>query len=300
MLTTVSNSDFKMSRIVQGMMRLNNWGMNIDELENFILETIDLGVTSFDHADIYGGNHLCESIFGEVLKKNKYIRNKIQIITKCDIRYNHNSNALVRKYYDTSKEYIINTVEKSLKSLNTDYIDLFLIHRPDLLMNPDEIAEAFYELHKSGKVLYFGVSNFTPQQFKTLQSRLNIKLITNQIEISPYSLEHFYNENVYFLMEEQINPMAWSPLAGGKLLNPDDDKSERINKALKMVAKDINIDELDIIIFSWLLSHPLGIFPISGSGKINRLKNAVKALDVKLNKEQWYAIYTASLGYNVP
>lgn len=300
MLSTVSNSNFKMSRIVQGMMRLNNWNMTIEELENFILEAIDLGVTTFDHADIYGGNHLCESIFGEVLKKNKSIRNKIQLITKCDIRYNHNDNALVKKYYDTSKEYIIYSVEESLKNLNTDYIDLFLIHRPDPLMNPDEIAEAFYELHKLGKVLHFGVSNFTPQEFKTLQSRLSMQLITNQIEISPYSLEHFYNDNIYFLMEKKINPMAWSPLAGGKLFNPDDDKSERINKALKLVAKDLNIEELDIVVYSWLLSHPLGIFPISGSGKIHRLKNAVRALDIKLNKEQWYAIYTASLGYKVP
>ncbi len=207
---------------------------------------------------------------------------------------------MVEKYYDTSKEHIIKSAEDSLKALNTDYLDLFLIHRPDPFMNMDEIAEAFYELHKSGKVLYFGVSNFTPQQFSALQSKMNFPLVTNQIEISPYNLEHFNSDNIFFLMEENINPMAWSPLAGGKIFDSKNEKSKRILEALKKVAKELNIDSLDTIVFSWLLNHPVGIFPISGSGKIYRLKNAVKALEVKLTREQWFAIYEASLGHRVP
>ena len=129
---------------------------------------------------------------------------------------------------------------------------------------------------------------------------MNLNLVTNQIEISPYNLEHFQNDNIYFLMEKNINPMAWSPLAGGKLFNINDDKGKRITNALKEVAKDFNTESLDTIVYAWLLNHPVGIIPISGSGKIQRLKNAVDALEIKMDPEQWYIIYEAALGQRVP
>ncbi|WGS64951.1 aldo/keto reductase [Marinitoga aeolica] len=299
MRVKLSKSNLEVSRIVQGMMRLNSWGYTEKELTDFIQKAIDIGVTTFDHADIYG-NGECEEIFGNVLKNNPSIRNEIQLITKCGIiRKDENSNIRV-KHYNTSKEHILKSVENSLKKLHTDYIDLLLIHRPDPFMNPEEIAEAFYELHKSGKVLNFGVSNFTIQQFKTLQEYTNLPLITNQIEISPYNLEHFENENIYFLLQKKINPMAWSPLAGGKIFNPSEEKGQRILKALKEVAKDFNVSSLDKIVYAWLLNHPVGIIPISGSGKIERLKNAVEAIDIKMNREQWFMIYEAALGHKVP
>jgi predicted oxidoreductase len=299
MRVKLSKSNLEVSRIVQGMMRLNSWGYTEKELTDFIQKAIDIGVTTFDHADIYG-NGECEEIFGNVLKNNPSIRNEIQLITKCGIiRKDENLNIRV-KHYNTSKEHILKSVENSLKKLHTDYIDLLLIHRPDPFMNPEEIAEAFYELHKSGKVLNFGVSNFTIQQFKTLQEYTNLPLITNQIEISPYNLEHFENENIYFLLQKKINPMAWSPLAGGKIFNPSEEKGQRILKALKEVAKDFNVSSLDKIVYAWLLNHPVGIIPISGSGKIERLKNAVEAIDIKMNREQWFMIYEAALGHKVP
>ncbi|KLO20975.1 oxidoreductase [Marinitoga sp. 1197] len=299
MKINMSKSGLELSRIVQGMMRLNEWGFSKKELENFILKAIDFGVTTFDHADIYG-NYTCEKIFGEALKSNSSLRNKIQIITKCGIMVKNEKYQRRVKHYNTSKIHIIESVENSLKNLNTDHIDLLLIHRPDPFMNPEEISEAFDELYNSGKVLYFGVSNFTIQQFKTLQSWVNVPLITNQIEISPYNIEHFENDNIYFLMEKRINPMAWSPLAGGNLFKINSEKASKIFYALKEIGKDFSIDSLDTIAYAWLLSHPAGIIPISGSGKIERLENAVKSLELKLSPEQWYIIYEAALGHRVP
>lgn len=299
MTISVSKSGLKFSRIVQGMMRLNQWNFTKTELEEFVQKCINLGVTTFDHADIYG-NHTCEAIFGNILKDNPSLRNKIQIVTKCGIMLKSEKFPRRVAHYNTRKEHILESVDQSLKNFNTNYIDLLLIHRPDPFMNPEEIAEAFYQLSKAGKVLYFGVSNFTIQQFKTLQSKMNLNLVTNQIEISPYNLEHFQNDNIYFLMEKNINPMAWSPLAGGKLFNINDDKGKRITNALKEVAKDFNTESLDTIVYAWLLNHPVGIIPISGSGKIQRLKNAVDALEIKMDPEQWYIIYEAALGQRVP
>ncbi len=155
-------------------------------------------------------------------------------------------------------------------------------------------------LKSSGKVLNFGVSNFTPQQFKMLNSSLDQKLVTNQIEISPFCLEHFENENIDFLIENRIKPMAWSPLAGGEILNPKTDKGNRILKALKEVGHELGEDDLDKIVYSWILMHPAKILPVIGSGKIERLKTAVAALKLKLTLEQWYKIYTASTGVEVP
>ncbi|RAO99819.1 oxidoreductase [Petrotoga sp. 9PW.55.5.1] len=298
MKINVSNSALELSRIVQGMMRLNQWNFSVKETENFILKAIDLGVTTFDHADIYG-NYTCESLFGEVLKNNPSLRSKIQIVTKTGIVLPNKEKRRIH-YYDTTKSHIINSVDQSLKNLNTDFIDLLLIHRPDPLMDPMEIAEAFIELHKSGKVLYFGVSNFSIQQFKTLQSKLSIPIVTNQIELSPYNLEHFQNDNIYFLLEKNVNPMVWSPLAGGKLFDATNEKSIRILTALKEVAQELNIDKLDTIVYSWLLSHPLKVLPISGSGKIERLKNAIEALDLQMPRELWFKIYKAGLGHDVP
>ena len=298
MQINVSNSGLYLSRIVQGMMRLREWNFSTKETEDFIMRAIDLGVTTFDHADIYG-NYTCEGLFGEVLKSNPSLRDKIQIVTKCGIVLPNKETKRIH-YYDTSKDHILKSVDNSLRNLHTDYIDLLLIHRPDPFMNPEEIAEAFLELHKSGKVRFFGVSNFTINQFEALQSKLNLPLVTNQIEISPFNLEHFENDNIYFLKGKNLNPMAWSPLAGGKLFDVSNDKSVRILTTLKEVGKELGIDSMDTLVYSWLLNHPVGVIPISGSGRLERFKNAVEALNIKLSREQWFKIYEAALGHDVP
>lgn len=292
--------NLEISRIVHGHWRLADWQLSDQELLKLTNQCIDLGITTFDHADIYG-DYSCEKLFGNALKLNKTIRNKIQIITKCGIKL------ISKKFperqlntYDYSFDYIVNSVENSLENLGTDYLDILLLHRPSPFFNPNDVAKAFSKLKKEGKVLNFGVSNFTAQQFEMLNAFVEEPLVTNQVEISPYCLEHFKNGNIDFFLKEHIKPMAWSPLAGGNLLNPQDEKGKRIHKTLKEVALELNTKNLDQIIYSWLLSHPATIIPIIGSGKIERLKLAVESLSLKMTLEQWFKIYTAAMGVEMP
>jgi predicted oxidoreductase len=292
--------DLSLSRIVHGQMRMNDWNMSAPELLRFIEELIDLGVTSFDHADIYG-NYTCEDILGDVIRSQKNLRNKIEIITKCGIMLISNKYPERKvKHYDYSFEHIITSAENSLRNLGTDHIDLLLLHRPAPFFNPEEAARAFAILKRDGKVRHFGVSNFTPAQFETLNSFTEEKLVTNQVEISPYCLEHFENGNMDFFMKEKIRPMAWSPLAGGKLLNQADNKGLRISKALHEAGEELSVSQVDTVIYAWLLKHPATIMPIVGSGKISRVKHAIDALKVDMNLEQWYKIFIAARGAELP
>lgn len=293
-------SDIEFSRIVLGMWRLLDWKKTDQELLSFINESIESGVTTFDHADIYG-NHECEAAFGKVMKNQSALRDKMQLVSKCGIKLTTDKfpNREV-KYYDYSASYIISQAEESLKNLETDYLDVLLLHRPSPFFNPEEVAKAFDHLKSSGKVNHFGVSNFLPLQLESLQTHLNLPLVTNQIEISPYCLEHFENQNLDYLIGKKIAPMAWSPLAGGELLQPKTDKGTRAFKAIQKVAQEIGESQLDKVIYQWLLMHPAQIIPILGTGKIERIKTAVASLDIKMSLEQWFQIYIAALGQELP
>lgn len=294
------SSSLEVSRIALGFWRLVDWKFRLKELESFVEDALALGVTTLDHADIYGDYH-CESEFGKLLKAKPSLRGKMQLVTKCGIKI-VSSNYPDRKtgHYNTSRQHIILSLEQSLKNFNTDHIDLLLIHRPDPLMDPAETASAFEELEKSGKVLNFGVSNFNPLQFEMLNKHFGNKLVTNQVEISPYDLEHFQNGNMDFFLKETIHPMGWSPLAGGRLIYPKDEKAQRIYSKLVEIAKELNANTIDKIIYAWILKHPSKVIPVVGSGKIERLKRAVESLDIKLSREQWFEILVAAQGYPVP
>ena len=293
-------NEFELSRIVHGYWRLSSWNLSNKELLKLIQQTIELDVTSFDHADIYG-NYTCEQLFGEALSLHPALRNDIQIITKCGIKLlSDKYPQRTIKHYDYSFEHIIDSVNNSLKNLRTDYIDLLLLHRPAPFFIPEEVAKAFATLKKSGKVLHFGVSNFTPIQFEMLNSYTDERLVTNQVEISPYCLEHFENGNIDFFLKERIKPMAWSPLAGGKLINPLDEKGKQIYKALFEVAAELGADSIDEVIYSWIINHPCKIIPVIGTSKIERIKWAVGALSREMSLEQWYKIYNASTGRELP
>lgn len=305
------NPDFKMnkiklttelevSRIVHGHWRLTSWNISGQELLKLTEQVIELGVTTFDHADIYG-NYDCEKLFGDALRLNNGIRKNIEIITKCGIKLKSDEFPSRKlKSYDYSFDHIVSSVDNSLKNLGTDYLDLLLLHRPAPFFDPEEVARAFSHLKRVGKVLHFGVSNFNPLQFEMLNSYTDEKLATNQVEMSPYCLEHFENGNIDYFLKEEIKPLAWSPLAGGKLINPQDEKGQRIHRALLEVAEELNIYPIDKIIYSWLLNHPASIIPIVGTGKIERIKYAVEALNIDMSLEQWYKIYNASTGTELP
>ena len=274
--------------------------MSNQELLDLTQQLIELGVTTFDHADIYG-NYSCEKIFGDALAIKKDLRKNIQIITKCGIK--PISDKFPRRKtncYDYSCAHIISSVENSLANFRTDYIDLLLLHRPSPFFYPEDVAKAFSHLKQSGKVLHFGVSNFNSQQYEMLNSYIEDKLVTNQVEISPFCLEHFENGNIDYFLKERIKPMAWSPLAGGMILKPQGEKGQRIFDSLTEVADELNVDSVDKIVYGWLLKHPASIIPIVGTGKIERIKHAVEALNIDMSLEQWFKIYTASTGKELP
>jgi len=291
--------NLELSRIIQGHWRLANWKLSSRELLKLSEQSIELGVTSFDHADIYG-NYTCESLFGEVLALKPSLRQNMEIISKCGIKLMSDKYPERKlKTYDYSYEHIVNSVENSLRNLRTDYLDVLLLHRPSPFFNPEEVAKAFSDLRREGKVLHFGVSNFSAGQFDMLNSYTEEKLVTNQVEISPYCLDHFENGNMDFFLKERIKPMAWSPLAGGRLLNPQTEKGQKIFGALSEIAEELNLEQIDQVIYAWLLKHPAGIMPIVGTSKIERVKSAVDAMAIDLSHEQWFRIY-ASTGAAMP
>lgn len=292
--------NLEVSRIVLGVWRLMEWQMTPEKLLNYIEESLALGVTTFDHADIYGA-YGCEEAFGKALRHKPQLREKMQLISKCGIKLTSSHHPERRlPHYDTSYAHIISSVEKSLKKLGTDYLDLLLIHRPDPLMDPAETARAFEQLEKEGKVRHFGVSNFNPGQYEMLDACFPRKLVTNQVEISAYCLEHFKNGNMDFFLKKKIHPMAWSPVGGGSLFLPTDEKGRRLHQKLSELAERKGLDGIDKLLYAWLLHHPARIIPVVGSGKIERLRRAVASLSVALSREEWFEIWVASQGHPVP
>ncbi|RAU39042.1 aldo/keto reductase family oxidoreductase [Enterobacter sp. RIT418] len=284
------------SRFVMGYWRLMDWNMSAQQLASFIEEHLDLGITTVDHADIYGA-YQCEAAFGEALRLAPALRDRMEIVTKCGIATTARpENAL--GHYITDRNHIIESAERSLANLATDRIDLLLIHRPDPLMDADEVAQAFLELHQSGKVRHFGVSNFTPAQFALLQSRLPFTLATNQVEISPVHQPLLLDGTLDQLQQLRIRPMAWSCLGGGRLFN--DDEFQPLRDELEAVARELNAESIEQVVYAWILRLPSKPLPIIGSGKIERVRSALAAEALQMTRQQWFRIRKAALGYDVP
>jgi predicted oxidoreductase len=289
------NKEVSLSRIVYGMWRLgDDKNTSPDHVRAKIDASLDQGITSFDQADIYGG-YEAEEILGNALSGST-LRNKMEIVTKCDIiapvgRY---ADARV-KYYDTSRAHILASVDHSLRLMGTDHIDLLLIHRPDPLMDHHETGAALDEVIASGKVRSVGVSNFRHYDWELLQSAMKNQLVTNQIELSVLAHDSFVNGDVAFHQRIGTPLMAWSPLAGGALFSGD---HPDIMSALSNVALQNNVDETAVAI-AWLLAHPSRILPVLGTNSLDRIKGMSAALDVKMDRQTWYEIYTAALGREV-
>ena len=275
------------SRVIAGAWR---WRLSPETVERLIQASLDEGITTFDHADIYG-DHSNEEIFGETLRKQPALRDKIELVSKCGIKFPSDKRPKTWvKHYDTSKEHIIWSAENSLKMLHTDRLDLLLIHRPDPLLNPYEVAEAFSQLKQQGKVLHFGVSNFTRPQFYMLQKLLPMPLVTNQIEISLARVEPLFNGDLDLLMEHKTSAMAWSPLGGGKLMAGE---RELFSKATKYNA---TYSQLSL---AWLLAHPSVIFPVIGTTKAERIVEAAKSTAIKLDRQDWFEMLQWATGSEV-
>ncbi|OQQ09338.1 oxidoreductase [Vibrio splendidus] len=297
---TIAPQGPELSELVQGYWRTAEWGMTPQQRLTFLKQHIDLGITTVDHADIYG-NYQCEKLFGEALALEPSLRDDIQIVTKCDINLcgDHTPDRKIN-HYDTSAQHIYQSVNNSLERLGVNDIDVLLIHRPDVLMDADEVAEAFAELHKVGKVKHFGVSNFSPRQFELLQSRLGKPLVTNQVEINPLNFEVAHDGTLDQLQMNRIRPMAWSCLGGGSIFSGDSAQAVRVRDELEAIRQEVGADNIDQVIYAWVRRLPSNPIAIIGSGKIERVKTAVDALKIELTREQWYRVWVASKGHGVP
>jgi len=303
----ISNTDLTSTRLAYGCMRIaGTW--NPAELtparrENAhacLIAAYEAGYTFFDHADIYGRG-MCESLHGEVLKQVPSMRKDIVIATKGGIRFRDEPPGTVNRY-DFSYEHLIRVCEGSLKRLGIETIDIYHLHRPDVLMDPEEICLALEKLHKEGKVRYFGVSNFTPSHVDTLQKYLPFNLVVNQVEISLARLECLYDGTLDQCIREKLTPLSWSPLGGGWLserATVEDEKRKHLLEEMDAVAALYGYDRSTLAL-AWLLKHPSRIIPIVGSADPARLKWAIQADEVELTREDWYRLLVAAQGHPMP
>ncbi len=286
-----------LSAIVAGVWRLDSWELDVGARVRWIEECLELGITSFDHADIYG-DYRVEALFGEALAAEPGLRERIQIVTKCGIKLvsaQRPGNAL--KSYDSSPAHVVASVERSLRALRTDCIDLLLIHRPDPLVDPASLAETFHALRDAGKVLHVGVSNHTPSQLALLNRRYPVA--TNQIELSPLHPAPLHDGTLDQCLDLGIRPMIWSPLAGGTLFTSDDPRALRVRAVLEALGPEYGVSAATIA-YAWLLRHPVRPLPITGSRRIEALREAAAALGVVLTAESWYRVLEAGAGHEVP
>jgi predicted oxidoreductase len=289
-------SRFELSPIVAGLWRITEWQLDVQQRVRWIEQALELGITTFDHADIYG-DYRAESLFGEALKASPELRRRMQLVTKCGIRLRSAQKPYRINYYDTSAAYIRAQVEQSLRNLHTEQLDLVLIHRPDYLMDAAALAETFAMLTREGKAAHWGVSNHSTSQFALLHQ--HHPLITNQVELSPMQMDALDDGTLDQAQQLGLRPMIWSPLAGGRLFTGEDEQAIRVRAEMSAIAARYGIS-LTTLAFAWVLRHPSRPYPITGTGRLDGLRDAVAALNVQLDAEDWYAIWTASKGHSVP
>ncbi|MUU79437.1 aldo/keto reductase [Winogradskyella endarachnes] len=284
------------SRLIAGTMTWGSWGKQLSkkEMASLMNFCVSQNISTFDHADIYGA-YTTEAEFGKAFTESGLKRDDIQLITKCGIQYESDNRTNKIKHYNYSKDYIIWSVEESLNNLNTDYLDLLLLHRPSPLMVAEEIAEAITVLKKDGKIRDFGVSNFTPSQMEMIGLRMDIDV--NQIEFSLTEHTAMHNGTLDYMVTNGIKPMAWSPL--GSVFKDDTEQTRRIHKQLGALKDKYNATE-DQLLLAWLMKHPSKIHPVVGTTTKERLKQAVAASKINLETEDWFLILVAAQGHKVP
>lgn len=273
------------------------WGKQLStkDMISLIHHCVDCKITTFDHADIYG-DYTTEADFGKALKNSGINRENIQLISKCGIQYTSSSRPENKiKHYNYNKDYILWSVEQSLKNLKTDYLDVLLLHRPSPLLNPIEVAEAVTILKNAGKIKDFGVSNFLPSQIDLLKQYTHVSV--NQIECSITQFNAMFDGSLDYLQTHNIKTMAWSPL--GSLFKENSPQNQRIDKALKSLEKHYNVSK-DQLLLAWLLKHPANITPVVGTTTPKRLTQAIEATNIDLNIQDWFDLLVASQGHKVP
>lgn len=285
-----------LSPIIAGTMNWGVWDKNLStsEMESMIQICLENKITTFDHADIYG-SYTTEADFGKAFASSKINRETLQFVSKCGIQHLSENRPNKVKHYDYSKEYIIWSVENSLKNLQTDYLDVLLLHRPSPLMQADEIAEAVAKLKTEGKILDFGLSNFTASQTELIRQKTEVGY--NQVQFSATNYEPMVDGSFDYMQIHNIQPMSWNPL--GTVFREDNEQTRRMKKLLATLVEKYHFGS-DTILLSWILQHPARVIPIAGTVNIARIQSLMKAVALPLEKEDWFAIWTESMGNNVP
>ncbi len=287
----------KLSPVAAGLWRLHEWGLDTPALVRWIGAALDLGITTFDHADIYG-DHGNEVRFGAALAAAPGLRDRLQLVTKCGIKLVSAARpAHAVHSYDSSRAHIVASVENSLRAFGTDRIDLLLIHRPDFLAEPDGVAATFADLQRAGKVLAFGASNHTTAQFAMLHRRF--ALATNQVEFSPLQMRALADGTLDQATDLGLPPMVWSPLGRGRLFGDGDEQVRRVHGVLGALGRERGVS-VATMAYAWILRHPSRPVPITGSGRIEALREAVAAPSLRMAAEDWYRVWQASMGHEVP
>ncbi|OXA94981.1 aldo/keto reductase [Flavobacterium hercynium] len=285
-----------LSPIIIGTMNWGVWDKNLTpkEMENMIQVCIENKITTFDHADIYG-DYTTEADFGKAFQASKISREKLQLITKAGIQLTGAGRENKIKHYEYSKDYIIWSVEESLKKLKTDYVDVFLLHRPSPLMQADEIAEAVEKLKADGKIIDFGLSNFTSSQTELIRQKTEVSF--NQVQFSATNFEPMVDGSFDYMQTKGIRPLSWNPL--GTVFREDTKKTRRLKKLLAELVKKYGFGS-DTLLLAWILKHPAKVIPIAGTVNIARIQSLMKAVELEMDKEDWFAIWTESMGDDVP
>ena len=286
----------KLSPIIAGTMNWGVWDKNLStsEMENTINICLENKISTFDHADIYG-SYTTEAAFGKAFASSKISRESLQFISKCGIQYVCENRNNTIKHYDYSKDYIIWSVENSLKNLQTDYLDVLLLHRPSPLMQADEIAEAVTKLKSEGKIIDFGVSNFTASQTELIRQKIAIDY--NQVQFSATHHEAMLDGSLDYMQLHNIRPMSWNPL--GTVFREDIEQTRRLKKLLVQLVDKYHLGS-DTILLAWVLKHPANIIPVAGTVNIARIQALIKAVEMDLDTLDWFAIWTESMGNKVP
>jgi len=285
----------KLSAIVAGTMNWGVWDKNlsVSEMESMIHICLENGIFTFDHADIYG-SYTTEAQFGKAFVESKIDRDKMQLISKCGIQLLSENRNNAIKHYNYDKNHIIWSVENSLKNLKTDYLDVLLLHRPSPLMQADEIAEAIEKLKSQGKILDFGLSNFTSSQTELIHHKTTVSY--NQIQFSASHFEPMIDGSLDFMQVNNIRPMSWNPL--GNVFKVDNEQTRRLKILLAKLVDKYHLGA-DTILLSWILQHPAKAIPIAGTVNVARIQSLMKATTLQLTTEEWFAIWTASKGNEV-
>ncbi|TDE06642.1 aldo/keto reductase [Flavobacterium hiemivividum] len=285
-----------LSPIIAGTMNWGVWDKNLTskEMENIIHVCLENKITTFDHADIYG-NYTTEADFGKAFASSKIARDKMQLISKCGIQMLAENRDNRIKHYDYSKAHIIWSVEQSLKNLQTDYLDVFLLHRPSPLMQADEIAEAVEKLKSEGKIIDFGLSNFTSSQTELIRQKTEVSY--NQVQFSATNFEPMIDGSFDYMQLNNIRPMSWNPL--GIVFRNDIPQTHRLKKILATLVSKYSLGA-DTILLAWVLKHPAKVIPIAGTVNVARIQSLIKAVELDLEKEDWFAIWAESMGEDVP